>query len=65
MTLPSEEVKVLNIELQSGPCEQTSAIINQWLSQGWKLHTILNSPFKIQTIEMPTLTVILVKEATP
>jgi hypothetical protein len=60
-----QEVKVLNLVNHSdvpGEPNPTDAIINEWLIDGWQLHSVLIAPFKIGTLELPALIVVLVRD---
>jgi hypothetical protein len=58
-----QEAKVLNIVNHGeNPIQDlTSAMINEWLTKGWQLHTVLLMP-KINKKELPPLCVILTRE---
>lgn len=58
-----QEAKVLNI-INHGTdplVDLTSAMINEWTSKGWQLHTVLLMP-KMSKKELPPLCVVLVRE---
>lgn len=61
-----QEVKVLNLVNHGSKTinetDLTSAMINEWTSKGWRLHTITATPWKISNLELPVLIVVLVRE---
>jgi hypothetical protein len=61
-----QEVKIINIVNHGADCleDLTSAMVNEWTSKGWQLHTVLLMP-KTNKKELPPLCVVLVREVVP